>query len=216
MKIVVLDDHGLMSGGLDWSALAEIGEVVTFEQTGSHEALARISDARIVLTNKTPLDRATLRGSSNLGCVCVLATGYDVVDVSAAREAGVVVCNVPSYGTATVSQYAAALLLELCHHVGRHAEDVRAGGWSRRDRWCYWLNPLMELDGKIVGVIGFGKIGRSFAVVCQALGMRVSPMTHSPTRLWRLKSCGMRRLTTFTQGRTSSVSIAPPSPAIAA
>ncbi len=180
MKIVVLDGYTLNPGDLDWAPLARLGELSVYERTPAGQVAERIGDADAVFTNKTVLGPEHFNGRPRLRFVGVLATGYNVVDVAAARAAGVVVCNVPDYGTMAVAQYAAALLLELCHRIGAHSDDVRAGGWSRSVDFCYWRHPLVELCGKTLGLIGFGRIGQAFARIAQALGMRVVVYTRSP------------------------------------
>lgn len=173
MKIVVLDGHTLNPGDLDWAPLARLGELVVHERTPPERVCARIGDADAVFTNKTVLGAEHFAQRPRLRFVGVLATGYNVVDLAAASAAGIVVCNVPAYGTMAVAQYATALLLELCHHVGAHGDDVRAGGWSRSADFCYWRHPLVELCGKTLGIVGFGRIGQAFARIAQALGMSV-------------------------------------------
>lgn len=173
MKIVVLDDYGLSQCEMDWQRLHRYGDVHFFESSDVDNVLDRISGATAIFTNKTKLSKNLLVQCPTVKFIGVLATGFDVVDVKAAAELGIVVSNVPAYGTFSVAQFATALLLELCHHVDVHSLDVHQGGWQKRDRWCYWLNPLIELDGKTLGVIGFGRIGQAFAKVAQALGMNI-------------------------------------------
>ena len=173
MKAVVLDGYTLNPGDLSWAALEKLVEVEVYPRTPPEEIVARSSGAEIVLTNKTPLREASLRRLPRLGYIGVLATGYDVVDVAAARELGVVVTNVPTYGTDSVAQFTFALLLELCHRVQRHADSVSSGGWARSSDWSYHLSPLAELAGKTLGVIGLGRIGRRVAGIGRAFGMTV-------------------------------------------
>ncbi len=173
MKIVVLDGYTLNPGDLTWSGIESFGELTVHDRTAPHETMARLADAEIVFTNKTALTREHFAANLQIRFVGVLATGYNVVDIVAARERNIPVCNVPTYGTTAVAQFAAALLLELCHRVGRHADSVKAGDWSRGSDFCYWLNPLIELDGKTLGIIGFGRIGQAFGRIAQALGMKV-------------------------------------------
>jgi glycerate dehydrogenase len=173
MKITVLDGYALNPGDLSWDALAHFGEVQVFDRTPASEAAARAAGATIVLVNKTPLSAETLRQLPGLKYVGVLATGYDIVDVGVARELGIVVTNIPIYGTASVAQFVFALLLELCHNVRLHADAVRAGEWTRHPDWCFWKSPLVELAGKTMGIIGFGRIGRQTGRIADALGMRV-------------------------------------------
>ena len=173
MKIVILDGYTLNPGDLSWSAFKALGDLTVYDRTPAAEAAGRIGDANVVFTNKCPLSAETLQACPNLRYVGVLATGYNVVDVKAAARAGVTVTNIPTYGTDAVAQYTIALLLELCHHVGAHWDSVRAGEWTANPDWCYWNYPLIELAGKTMGVIGFGRIGQGTARIAQALGMRV-------------------------------------------
>jgi glycerate dehydrogenase len=173
MKIVVLDGYTLNPGDLTWKGLEALGELTVYDRTEESKILERIGDAEIVFTNKTPLKREVFSAMPQIKYVGVLATGYNVVDVAAAKEYGVKVTNIPTYGTASVAQYTFALLLELCHHVGEHSEAVRRGEWNRCPDFCFWNYPLVELDGKTMGIIGFGRIGRAVAQIAQAMGMRV-------------------------------------------
>ena len=173
MKIVVLDGHTLNSGDLSWAGVERMGELIVYERTAPELVVERIGDARAVFTNKTVISRDILERCPGVKFIGVLATGYNVVDIAAAKDMGVVVSNIPTYGTATVAQFATALLLELCHRVGAHGLDVREGGWTKSADWCYWLNPLTELSGKTLGIIGFGRIGQAFGRIGQALGMNV-------------------------------------------
>jgi glycerate dehydrogenase len=173
MKITVLDGYALNPGDLTWDGLRKFGEVEVFDRTMVDEVAQRAAGAAIVLTNKTPLPDYVIRQLPELRCIGVLATGYNVVDVEAAKERGVVVTNIPTYGTASVAQFVFALLLELCHNVKIHAEAVRAGEWSRSLDWSFWKSPLMELAGKTMGIVGFGRIGRAAGRIADAFGMRV-------------------------------------------
>ena len=173
MKIAVLDGYALNPGDLTWDSLKQIGTVEIHDRTPEDLVLARAKEAEIVLTNKTPLSRTTLSQLPALKYIGVLATGYNIVDTEAARERGIVVTNIPTYGTASVAQFATALLLELCHHVGLHGDAVRNGEWSRNPDWSFWKTPLVELSGKTMGIVGFGRIGRQTGAIAAALGMRV-------------------------------------------
>ncbi|MBL8212515.1 MAG: D-2-hydroxyacid dehydrogenase [Bryobacterales bacterium] len=173
MKIVVLDGYCLNPGDLTWDALRALAEVELHDRTAAADVVARVGNAEMVMTNKTPLDKATQAQLPNLRYIGVLATGYNVVDVAAAKERGIVVTNIPTYGTASVAQHAFALLLELCHHVGLHAEAVRQGEWSSNPDWSFWKTPLVELAGRTIGIVGFGRIGRQTAKIADAMGMRV-------------------------------------------
>jgi glycerate dehydrogenase len=173
MKIVVLDGYCLNPGDLSWDALKRFGQVEIFDRTPAGDVRGRLAGAALTLTNKTPIRAADIQALPDLRYIGVLATGYDVVDVAAARERGIVVANIPTYGTASVAQFVFALLLELCHNVRLHSDSVRAGEWSRSADWCYWKAPLMELAGKTMGIVGFGRIGRQAARIAAAFGMRV-------------------------------------------
>jgi glycerate dehydrogenase len=173
MKIVVLDGYCLNPCDLSWDTLRSFGEVEVFDRTPADQVVARARGAVIALTNKTPFKADTLACLPDLRYIGVLATGYNIVDVEAARRHGITVTNIPTYGTASVAQFVFALLLELCHNVRLHADAVRAGEWSRNADWSFWKSPLVELAGKTMGVIGFGRIGRSVARIADAMGMKV-------------------------------------------
>jgi len=173
MNIVVLDGFTLNPGDLDWDALRQLGSVTVHDRSGAEEVVARAREAGIVLTNKTILNHDTIAALPRLRYIGVLATGYNVVDIAAARERGIPVTNVPDYGTASVAQHTFALLLELTQRAGHHAQTVQEGRWSRSADFCYWDFPLIELHGLTFGVIGFGKIGRATAKLADALGMKV-------------------------------------------
>jgi glycerate dehydrogenase len=176
MKIVILDGYTENPGDLSWAGLEALGALTVHDRTplgDEAEIQRRIGDAEIVLTNKTPISRATILASPRLKLVTVLATGYNVVDAAAAKESGVLVSNIPTYGTAAVGQFAIALLLEICHHVGHHDRAVHEGRWERSPDWCFWDYPLIELAGKTIGVIGFGRIGQATGKAAAALGMSV-------------------------------------------
>lgn len=173
MKIVVLDGYTLNPGDLSWETLEQMGEVTLYEYTKPEEILTRIGDAQIVLTNKTPITAETMQACPAMKYIGVLATGFNVVDVAAAKAAGIVVTNVPSYGTQAVAQYVFALLLELCHRVAHHNEAVQEGRWSACRDFCFWDYPMMELEGKTIGIVGYGRIGRATAQIAKAFGMRV-------------------------------------------
>ncbi len=176
MNIVILDGYTENPGDLSWDGLKAFGDVTVYDRTDVRdEALIRqrIGDAEIVLTNKTPITRATLDACPSIGLISVLATGYNVIDIAAAREKGVAVCNVPNYGTASVAQFAIAMLLEICHHVAGHSDAVHGGRWGECPDFCFWDYPLIELAGKTMGIIGFGRIGQQTGAIAKALGMRV-------------------------------------------
>ncbi|HTM51249.1 MAG TPA: D-2-hydroxyacid dehydrogenase [Bryobacteraceae bacterium] len=173
MKIVVLDGYALNPGDLSWEDLRRFGAVEIHDRTPADQVVARTAGAAIALTNKTPLSADSIAALPDLKYIGVLATGYNIVDVAAAKKAGVTVTNIPTYGTASVAQFATALLLELCHHVGLHGDAVRNGEWSRSPDWSFWKTPLVELSGKTMGIVGFGRIGRQTAAIASAMGMRI-------------------------------------------
>jgi glycerate dehydrogenase len=173
MKITVLDGYCLNPGDLSWEALEALGKVAVYDRTRVDEVAARARGAEIVLTNKTPLPGYILQQLPDLRYIGVLATGYNIVDTEAANERGIVVTNIPTYGTASVAQFVFALLLELVHNVKLHAEAVRAGEWSHNPDWSFWKTPLVELAGKTMGIVGFGRIGRQTGRIADAFGMRV-------------------------------------------
>ncbi len=175
MKMVILDAYTENPGDLSWDSLKQFGELTIYDRTpdDDNEIIRRIGDADIVLTNKTPLRARVFESCPNLRYVSVLATGYNVVDIDKARELGIPVSNVPAYGTDAVAQFAIALLLEVCHHVAHHSQAVHEGKWAANPDWCFWDYPLIELAGKTLGIIGFGRIGQATARIAKALGMRV-------------------------------------------
>ena len=173
MKIVVLDGYTLNPGDLSWEGFESLGEVQVYNRTPAEKTVERIGDAPVILTNKTAITKEILDQCPAIRYIGVLATGYNVVDVKAAAQKGIVVTNIPSYGTDAVAQYAFALLLELSHHVGLHDESVKAGEWENCQDFCYWKTPLMELAGKTLGLIGFGRIGQKTGAIARAMGMKV-------------------------------------------
>lgn len=176
MKIVVLDGYTENPGDLSWDALKALGDVTVYDRTSYVEApiiAERLQGVDIAVINKTPLSKETLDKCPDLKLIAVLATGYNVVDFKYARQKGIPVVNVPAYGTASVSQFSIALLLEVCHHIGHHDRTVHEGKWSGNVDWCYWDYPAIELEGKTMGIIGFGRIGQAEGSVARALGMRV-------------------------------------------
>lgn len=180
MQIVVLDGFTLNPGDLNWSALEQLGTCVVHDRTPANQITERASEAEIVLTNKTVLSRENILALPKLKYIGVLATGYNVVDIAAAKERGIPVTNIPDYGTHSVAQFTFALLLELAHHVGHHAQTVRDGRWMGSADFCYWDFPLIELHGLTFGVIGFGKIGHAVAKLADAFGMKV--LVHNRSR----------------------------------
>jgi len=178
--MVVLDAYTLNPGDNPWTDLERLGDLTVYDRSPAATVLERATVAEILLTNKTPITAATLACLPQLRLISVLATGYNVVDVVAARARGIPVCNVPEYGTDSVAQFVFALLLELSLHVGRHGDAVRAGEWSAAADFCFWRTPLVELAGLTMGVVGFGRIGRRVAALAQAFGMHV--IATGPTR----------------------------------
>ena len=174
MKIVILDGYALNPGDLSYDCLQQFGQVTVYDRTASEEeAIARIGDAQIVLLNKFPITESLLEACPSICLICVQATGYNVVDCTAARKRNIPVCNVPCYGTTAVAQFTMALILELCHRVGLHNHSVHNHEWEICPDFCYWLHPQMELDGKTIGIIGFGRIGRAVGRLARAFGMNV-------------------------------------------
>ena len=180
-KIVVLDGYTTNPGDLGWDSLRDLGDLKVYDRTGQspEKIISNIGDATIILTNKTVLNREVLVKVPHVKYIGVLATGYNVVDTVSARELGITVTNIPAYSTSSVVQMTFALLLELCHHVGAHSEAVYNGEWSKSIDFCFWKYPLVELTGKTMGIIGFGRIGQSVAKVAEAFGMNVLAFDHS-------------------------------------
>ncbi len=176
MRIVILDGFCLNPGDLSWGGFEAIGEATVYDRTlvdNVDEIVRRIGGCEVVLTNKTPITRAILDRCPQIRYVGLLSTGYNVVDVAAAREKGIPVCNVPGYGTASVAQLTIALLLEICHKVGHHNRAVHNGRWSASIDYCFWDGTLIELAGKTMGIIGYGSIGKAVGEIAKALGMAV-------------------------------------------
>lgn len=173
MKIAVLDGYTLNPGDLSWEGLQKLGELKVYDRTPEDKIIERIGDAQVVYTNKTPITKETLEKAPNIKFIGVLATGYNVVDVAAAKEKGIPVANIPTYGTTAVSQFVFALLLEICHHVWHHNQAVKDGKWTKCEDFCFWNYPLIELAGKTMGIIGAGRIGRTTAKIAQAFDMKV-------------------------------------------
>lgn len=180
MTIVVLDGFTLNPGDLSWDELKSLAACEVYDRTTTTELLGRAADNEILLTNKMVLNRAAIESLPRIKYIGVTATGTNVVDLEAARERGIPVTNVPAYGTASVAQTTIALLLELTHGVGHHAQTVRQGRWSQNLDWCYWDQPLIELSGLTMGIVGFGRIGRALADLAKALGMAVLVFSPRP------------------------------------
>lgn len=173
MKIVVLDGYTENPGDLSWDGLRALGELTVYDRTRPEEAASRIQDAEIIVTNKVPVTRALLDQCTGIRYVSVLATGYNVVDLKAASERGIPVSNVPAYSTAAVGQFTIGMLLEICCQIGFHDRSVHNGDWAACTDFCYWKTPLIELAGKTMGIIGFGRIGRQTGTIARAMGMQV-------------------------------------------
>ncbi len=189
MKIVVLDGYTLNPGDISWEGMEALGELTVYDRTKAEDVAERIGDAEVVYTNKTPITKETLDACPNVKFIGVLATGYNIVDTAAAKEKGIPVSNIPTYGTAAVSQFAIGLLLELCHHIGEHSDAVKAGEWTSNPDWCFWKYPLVELDGKTMGIIGFGRIGQDTGKIAQALGMKVLAYDSFPKKELESETC---------------------------
>lgn len=174
MKIVVLDARALNPGDLSYDCLKQFGEVTLYQHTDSEEeTIRRIADNEIILVNKVPITETILAACPSIRLICVQATGYNIVDCAACAKRGIPVTNVPSYGTAAVAQFTLALMLEICHQIGHHNHAVHEGKWCACSSFCFWDTPQMELGGKTLGIIGFGRIGQAVAKLAQAFGMRV-------------------------------------------
>lgn len=176
MKIVILDGYTENPGDLSWKPMEELGELTVYDRTSlmnEDEVIERIGEAEIVITNKTPVTEKVISACRGIQYIGVLATGYNVIDIQAAVKKNIVVTNIPTYGTAAVGQFAIGLLLEICHHIGHHSEAVAQGRWEKCADWCFWDYPLIELDKKTIGIIGFGRIGQATGKIAQALGMQV-------------------------------------------
>ncbi len=175
MKIVVLDGYTLNPGDLSWEGLEALGSLTVYDRTpyDSEKIVETIGDATIVFTNKTPLPKEVLEKVPAVKYIGVLATGFNIVDIEAAKSLGMTVTNVPTYGTAGVAQMTMALLLEMCHHVGEHNRAVKDGQWTNSKDFCFWNYPLIALEGKTMGIIGYGSIGRATAKLAEAFGMKI-------------------------------------------
>ncbi|MEO6719431.1 MAG: D-2-hydroxyacid dehydrogenase [Ferruginibacter sp.] len=173
MQIVITDGYTLNPGDLDWEAINRLGDVKYFDRMQPGAVAEYCKDTDIIITNKTPVTAATIHSCSNLKFISVTATGYNVIDTVTAKEKGIIVSNVPVYGTDSVAQHTFALLLELANQTGAHAKSVSDGGWSRSPDWSYTLQPTTEISGKTLGIVGFGRIGQRVAEIAKAFGMQV-------------------------------------------
>lgn len=181
MKIVVLDGYALNPGDLSWAALEQLGEVVIYDRTSVDLIVERASDADVVLTNKVPLSSSVIAQLGRLKYIGVMATGYNIIDLEAARARNIIVTNVPGYSTASVVQLTFSLLMELCFRVQRHSDAVMEGKWAASPDFCFWDYPLVELSKKKLGIVGFGAIGQGVADVAVALGMQVLAYSRTET-----------------------------------
>ncbi len=189
MKIVVLDGYTENPGDLSWDSLGALGDLTVYDRTPGDLTIERIGNAEIIYTNKTVIDKNVLKACPGIKFIGVLATGYNVVDVETAKQKGIPVANVPAYSTAAVSQFTIALLLELCHHIGAHSDSVMKGDWAKSQDYCYWNYPLIELAGKTMGIIGFGRIGQETAKIAQALGMKILAYSRSKFKELESETC---------------------------
>lgn len=189
MKIVVLDGYTLNPGDLSWDELGALGELTVYDRTPVDKIAERIGDAEIVFTNKTPITKETLDMCPNIKFIGELATGYNNIDIIAAKDKNIPVSNIPSYGTNAVAQFAIALLLELCSHVGSHSDAVKNGEWTNNVDWCFWNHPMVELEGKTMGIIGFGRIGQRVAKIAEALGMNILAFANTRNPEFETETC---------------------------
>jgi len=187
-KAVILDGYTLNPGDLDWKVLLELADFEIYDRTSFSpdevDLIAeRAKDAEIIIINKTPITAEVIDQLPDLKYIGVLATGYNVVDIEAAKRRNITVTNIPSYGTETVAQATIALLLEICNHVGSHHEAVERGQWENNSDWCFWNHPIIELSGKTMGIIGYGQIGQATARIAQALGMKIVAYNRTPKKV---------------------------------
>lgn len=194
MKITVLDGYTTNPGDLSWDWLEKCGECTIYDRTPAELIAERTKDCDIVITNKTPLRKELLETLTNLKYVGLLSTGYNIVDWEYCKEKGIPVCNIPSYSTSAVAQLVFSLILELTNAVSVHSESVHGGEWSACRDFCYWKTPLTELDGKTLGIIGFGKIGKAVAKIASAFGMKVLASTNHPAPFENVEFCGRDEL----------------------
>lgn len=191
MKIVVLDGYTINPGDLSWENLKELGDLTVYDRTkfDSDEIIKNIDDAEAVFTNKTPLSKDVLSRVPNLKYIGLLATGYNNIDIETAKALNITVANVPNYGTKSVAQFTIALLLEMCHHIGDHSKAVKDGEWSNSLDFCFWNTPLIELDGKTLGIIGFGQIGQAVAKIAEAFGLKILAYNRSKNPELETNTC---------------------------
>lgn len=194
MKISVLDGFTTNPGDLSWDWLKECGECTVYERTPAELIAERTKDCEIVITNKTPLRKELLETLPKLKYIGLLSTGFNIVDWEYCKEKGIPVCNIPSYSTSAVAQLVFALILEHTNAVAIHSNSVHSGEWAASKDFCYWKTPLTELDGKTLGIIGFGKIGKAVAKIAAAFGMKVIASTNHPAPFENVEFCGRDEL----------------------
>jgi len=180
-NIIVLDGHTLNPGDLSWEGFEKLGKLTVYDRTPADKVVERIGDAEIVITNKTPITKEVLEAAHGIKYIGVFATGYNVVDVDAAQARGIPVTNIPAYSTAAVAQFAIGLLLEICHNIGHHSQAVHSGRWEACWEFCFWDWPQIELAGKTMGIIGFGRIGQATAKIAAAMGMEILAYSRTET-----------------------------------
>lgn len=173
MKIVILDGHTINPGDLDWNELEAIGDLTVYDATSPEQALERVGDAEVLMTSKCPITKTFMEQCPNLKYVGSTATGYNNIDVAAAKELGIAVTYIPAYSTEAVAQHTIALMLELCNHVALHNKSVKKGEWTNCKYFCYWKEPIMLLAGRSLGIVGYGQIGQKVGQIAQALGMTI-------------------------------------------
>ncbi len=182
INIVILDGYTENPGDLTWDGFKALGNLTVYDRTPADKIISRIGTAELIITNKTPITKEVLDACPNIAYIGVLATGYNVIDTEAAKAKGIPVCNIPTYGTTAVAQFTFALLLELCHHVGAHDKAVKDGRWNSCPDFCFWDYPLVELMGKTIGIIGFGRIGQKVAQIASAYEMQVLAYDEYPNK----------------------------------
>jgi len=196
MKIVVLDGHTLNPGDLSWDNLNNLGDVTIYDRTAPRHILERAKTADIILVNKTVISKDIIEKLHNLKYIGILATGYNVVDVEAARDKGIIVTNVPDYSSNSVAQLVFAFILEFCNHVGEHSKSTKNGDWFNSKDFCYWKYPIIELNGKNIGIIGYGNIGKKVALLAEAYGMNIMIYTRNKIENQKYKQVTLHELLT--------------------
>lgn len=197
MKIVITDGFELNPGDLSWNDIANLGDISYHDQTPKEKIAERCAGADVIITNKTRIDSTSIENAKQLQLITITATGYNNIDLRAAKNADIAVCNVPEYGTFSVAQHAFALILELVNHVGLHSESVRKGDWADSGRWSYSLKPLTELKGKTLGIVGYGRIGKQVGEIGKAFGMKVIFVNRSPVSADFAEQVSLRDLFTI-------------------